>query len=125
MSDVKGRAWNIALLRSMRFFALRHNLIRPAFIRMLMEVFRFRRESQDLIRSEDDETTLGEYLKKNRYSKWFVQYFIVPMGSAIWSADPIGFQDFPARYFAAFFYNHGFLQNARAAHMARGSRGIS
>ena len=32
------------------------------------------------------------------------------MGSAIWSADPLRFKDIPARFFVAFFHNHGFLQ---------------
>ena len=91
-------------------FAQRRNLFRPAFIRMLLDVFRFRRASEDLIRSRDNETTLGEYLRTQSYSKWFKDYFIIPMGSAIWSADPNRFQDFPARFFAAFFHNHGFLQ---------------
>jgi predicted NAD/FAD-binding protein len=31
------------------------------------------------------------------------------MGAAIWSADPGKFMEFPARYFIAFFENHGFL----------------
>jgi predicted NAD/FAD-binding protein len=91
-------------------FAQRRNLLRPAFVRMLLDIFRFRKASQRLIQSQDNETTLGEYLETQGYSKWFKDYFIIPMGSAIWSADPNGFQEFPARYFAAFFHNHGFLQ---------------
>ena len=91
-------------------FAQRRNLFRPAFVRMILEIFRFRKASEDLIKSRDDEMTLGAYLKTKGYSKWFRQYFIIPMGSAIWSADPTLFQDFPARYFATFFHNHGFLQ---------------
>jgi predicted NAD/FAD-binding protein len=43
------------------------------------------------------------------YSRTFVQHFIIPMGEAIWSADPKKFYDFPARYFVEFFRNHGFL----------------
>jgi len=31
------------------------------------------------------------------------------MGAAVWSADPVKFNEFPARYFAQFFKNHGFL----------------
>jgi predicted NAD/FAD-binding protein len=31
------------------------------------------------------------------------------MGAAIWSADPVKFNQFPARFFARFFKNHGFL----------------
>ena len=57
----------------------------------------------------DDDLTLGDYLRSRRYSKAFIQQFIVPMGAAIWSADPAQFKQFPARYFARFFHNHGFL----------------
>jgi predicted NAD/FAD-binding protein len=32
------------------------------------------------------------------------------MGAAIWSANPAVFTEFPARYFAEFFNNHGFLE---------------
>lgn len=91
-------------------FAQRRNLFRPPFLKMLLEIFRFRRESETLVESLDDTTTLVDYLEKNRYSRGFVEHFIIPMGSAIWSADPARFQGFPARYFAAFFRNHGFLQ---------------
>ena len=91
-------------------FAQRRNLFRPAFVRMILEIFRFRKASEDLIKSRDDEMTLGAYLQTKGYSKWFRQYFIIPMGSAIWSTDPTLFHDFPARYFATFFHNHGFLQ---------------
>jgi len=91
-------------------FAQRRNLFRPVFLKMLQEIFRFRKASEALIASHDDLTTLADYLKKNRYSKGFVDHFIIPMGSAIWSADPALFEEFPARYFAAFFHNHGFLQ---------------
>jgi len=91
-------------------FAQRLNLVRPAFLRMLLDIFRFRKRSGDLIQSQDNETTLGKYLMTQGYSKWFKQYFIVPMGSAIWSTDPSRFEDIPARFFAAFFHNHGFLQ---------------
>ncbi len=91
-------------------FAQRHNLFRPGFLWMILEIFRFRKASQALIETQDDTTTLGAYLENNRYSNGFKEHFIIPMGSAIWSADPARFLDFPARYFAAFFQNHGFLQ---------------
>jgi predicted NAD/FAD-binding protein len=39
----------------------------------------------------------------------FIENFIIPMGEAIWSADPRHFDRFPARHFAQFFKNHGFL----------------
>ena len=58
----------------------------------------------------DERITLGEYLESRNYSKGFKDYFLVPMGAAIWSADPGRFERFPARYFVEFFSNHGFLE---------------
>jgi predicted NAD/FAD-binding protein len=90
-------------------FAQRINLLRPSFYRMLWDAIRFRRASSALLHRKDDRLTLGAYLKNERYSGVFIDYFIIPMGAAIWSAGPNKFMDFPARYFAAFFENHGFL----------------
>jgi len=92
------------------FFAQRRNLLRPSFYRLVRDVLRFRRESQELLAGEDWQTTLGDYLDRNRYSRRFIDEFIVPMGAAIWSADPGEFRDVPARFFAQFFHNHGFLE---------------
>ena len=90
-------------------FAQRANLLRPRFYRMLLDALRFRRESAGLIGQTEDGTTLAAYLQENGYSPGFVDNLIVPMGAAIWSADPERFMDFPVHYLAAFFHNHGFL----------------
>jgi len=90
-------------------FIQRRNLLRPSFYRMLWDVMRFKRDSQALLESDDYELTLAEFLTGKRYSQTFVQHFIIPMGEAVWSADPVKFIEFPARYFAQFFKNHGFL----------------
>jgi len=90
-------------------FAQRRNLLRPAFYRMLWDVFRFKREAADLLLESGDGLTLGDYLKDRGYSRFFIDNFIIPMGGAIWSADPRKFYEFPARYFIQFFTNHGFL----------------
>ena len=90
-------------------FIQRRNLLRPSFYRMLLDVFRFKRDSQKLLEAEDYSLTLEQYLKLKGYSRSFIDHFIIPMGEAIWSADPKQFDRFPARYFAQFFKNHGFL----------------
>ncbi len=59
--------------------------------------------------SDDYKLTLAAFLTGKGYSQAFVQHFIIPMGEAVWSADPVKFNEFPARYFAQFFKNHGFL----------------
>ncbi len=90
-------------------FAQRRNLFRPSFHRMIRDILRFGRESKELLRTGSDDTTLGAYLLTNRYSREFINHYIVPMGAAIWSADPMQMLDFPARYFVEFFTNHGML----------------
>jgi predicted NAD/FAD-binding protein len=77
---------------------------------MLLDAFRFRREAQEILRANDYETTLGAYLVGKEYSQTFIDHFIIPMGAAIWSADPKQFNEFPAHSFVQFFNNHGFLK---------------
>ena len=90
-------------------FIQRRNLLRPSFYRMLWDAMRFKRDSEALLEADDYRLTLAEFLRGKGYSQTFVQHFIIPMGEAIWSADPVKFNDFPARYFAQFLKNHGFL----------------
>jgi len=90
-------------------FIQRRNLLRPSFYRMILDIFRFRRKSEELLKSNDYTLTLEDFLAQKGFSKLFIEHFIIPMGEAIWSADPIKFNEFPALYFAQFFKNHGFL----------------
>lgn len=90
-------------------FVQRRNLVRPAFYRMLADALRFRRQARSLLDRDDERTTLEQYLVDHRYSREFIERFLIPMGAAIWSAGPDAFRRFPARYFVEFFENHGFL----------------
>jgi predicted NAD/FAD-binding protein len=91
-------------------FVQRRNLFKPAFYRMILDALRFRRQALELFTTDQHYAkTLDEYLREKKYSAWFKDYFILPMGSAIWSSDPQRFRQFPARYFAEFFETHGFL----------------
>ena len=89
-------------------FAQHRNILRPWFWYMIKEVFAFKKQLIH-IAELDENITLDDYLKNKCYSKKFSDYFIIPMGAAIWSADPEGFKYFPACMFARFFLNHGFL----------------
>ena len=91
------------------FFAQRKNLLSLPFWRMLLEIFRFNRFSAELYGSSDLRLTLGEYLRANGYSPLFIEKFLIPMGAAVWSADPAQFLAFPAAAFVQFFTNHGML----------------
>ena len=90
-------------------FIQRRNLVRPSFYRMLWDVARFKKDAELLLESDDYTTTLADFLEQKGYSQSFVDHFIIPMGEAIWSTDPVRFNEFPARYFTEFFKNHGFL----------------
>lgn len=90
-------------------FAQRRNLFNVPFWRMLLEIFRFNRSAAELYDSNDLDLTLGEYLRAHGYSPMFIEKFLIPMGAAIWSADPAQFFSFPAAAFVQFFTNHGML----------------
>ncbi len=90
-------------------FAQRTNLFRPSFYRMIRDILRFNRESLELLTQPEPGPSLGSYLESHRYSRGFIDHYIVPMGAAIWSAGHESMWKFPARYLVQFFKNHGML----------------
>lgn len=90
-------------------FAQRRNLVRPAFYRLLRDILRFNRigSAGDVCGSA--RATVGEFLASHRFSQEFVDYYLLPMGSAIWSC-PLGtFANFPIGFILEFFRHHGLL----------------
>jgi uncharacterized protein len=92
-----------------QLFAQRRNLVSPRFWTMIRDILRFNREAPRLLEGGEDGLGLGEYLARERYSRGFIEQYVVPMGAAIWSTDPATMLEFPARYFVEFFRNHGLL----------------
>ncbi len=90
-------------------FAERHNLLRPSFHRMLVDIARFNRAGRRLLERGDDSRTLGELLAGHGFSRRLRDHFVVPLGSSIWSADPATFDEIPASTYARFMANHGLL----------------
>ena len=91
-------------------FAQRRNVARPAFLAMLADVVRFNRLSRALLAETGAESgTLADLLAGRRWSAGFLDWYLIPLGSAIWSADPETFTQIPARTFAEFFSRHGLL----------------
>lgn len=92
-------------------FAQRSNLLNLPFLKMIREILRFNKETREDLAagSINDDETLGEYLNRKRYSRYFRNFYIVPMGAAIWSAPEIVLERFPIRFFLQFFNNHGML----------------
>jgi len=106
--EVSGVEWKGSSFDSV--FAQRRNLVRPAFLRMLGDIVRFNRRARTLLDGPaDPSVSLGDLLESGRWSRQFLDWYLVPMGSSIWSADPATFADIPAVTFARFFANHGLL----------------
>jgi predicted NAD/FAD-binding protein len=92
-------------------FAQRRNLARPAFARMLLDVGRFNRLARGLLEDPPpDHVTLEDVLAPHRWSAGFRDWYLVPLGSSIWSADPSTFTRIPAATFVRFFERHGLLR---------------
>jgi len=104
--EKSGLEYNGTTLNSL--FAQRRNLLRPSFYRMIGDILRFNKESLALL-EDGVEIRLGDYLKQGGYSQQFIDYYIIPMGSAIWSTDTKQMLEFPARFFVRFFHHHGML----------------
>ena len=90
-------------------FAQRRNLLNLPFLGMFREILRFNRRALAVL-DEHEKLTLGEYLAREKFGRRFVNQYLVPMASAIWSARPETLLDFPARFLIGFFRNHGLLQ---------------
>ena len=87
-------------------FSQRKNILNFKFIRMIFEILRFNKEA---IKLKSKTILLNQYLKKNNYSEYFCDNYILPMGAAIWSSDIKTILNFPAHFFISFFKNHGML----------------
>jgi predicted NAD/FAD-binding protein len=91
-------------------FCQRRNLLRPSFYRMLLQIDRFNREA--IAALEDPawaHLTLADYVARRGYGQDFLDLYLVPMSSAVWSTPPEKMLQFPARTLLRFFHNHGFL----------------
>ena len=96
-------------------FAQKSNLVRPGFLRMLRDLFRFNREATVWAGRQDagafaPATTIGAFLSSGGYSAEFRDWYLMPMAAAIWSCPTRAMLDFPFASFARFFRNHGLLK---------------
>jgi predicted NAD/FAD-binding protein len=89
-------------------FARKKNWVRPEFWRMIFDILKFNKMARGYI-SYDPSFTLGDCLNEIGTGKWFRNYFLLPMGSAIWSMPFDKMLQFPASTFIRFFDNHGLL----------------
>ncbi len=92
-------------------FSQRKNLISPRFWGFIREIVRFNNlcKRQYFQGHIPIDLTLGDFLKHYRFSPFFNQHYVLPMGAAIWSSSLTDMSRFQLRFFVQFFYNHGLL----------------
>jgi len=91
-------------------FAQRRNLFRPSYWVLLSEINRFNKQAIEvLVDPRFAKMTLRDYARVRAYSTNFLDQYLIPMSSAVWSTPPSEMLDFPAVSLVQFFKNHGFL----------------
>ena len=91
-------------------FSNRGNLLNLKFVKMFFEIINFYKRCEKLNSNNIEKITLGEYLSKIGKSKYFIDYHIIPMVSAIWSMPPFEASQMPLTFFLSFFKNHGLFK---------------
>ena len=103
-----------------KLFAQRRNLTNPRFYAFVAEIMRFFRVGRRWLadeaagdssgeHAEFDGEDLAAFCKRHRFGADFLDLYLVPMSSAVWSTEPGRILDFPAATLLHFFHNHGFL----------------
>ena len=92
-------------------FCQRSNLVSFKHWQMIRDILRFNKSAvadykAGALSAED---TLGQYLKAGNYSEAFRDFYLLPMGAAIWSSSLGDMLDFPLLFFVRFCHNHGLL----------------
>ena len=90
-------------------FANRSNLFNPKFLRMFYDIIQFYKKC-DTFDKFNENVTLGNFLDKEKLSKEFINYHLIPMVSAIWSMPPYEANQMPLNFFLKFFQNHGLFK---------------
>ena len=106
-----GLEWAGSSLNSV--FAQRSNLANWKFFRMLADIVRFNRITTQLAESGADAAMrqpLGDFLRANKFSEEFCNWYFLPMMACIWSCPTAQMLQFPLATMIRFCHNHGLLQ---------------
>lgn len=98
-------------------FAQRRNLANPRFLRMLADIVRFNRITSRLAEKGEDLgehsallQPLGDFLRAQRFSDEFRDWYFLPMMGCIWSCPTDQMLSFPVATMVRFCHNHGLIQ---------------
>ena len=103
-----------------KLFAQRRNICSLRFLALIAEIMRFFRVGRRWLRDEAESNSSNEgadladedlatFCKRHHFGPDFLELYLVPMSSAVWSTEPGRILEFPAATLLHFFHNHGFL----------------
>ena len=85
------------------------NLFFSDFYNMLLNISRYYKVSKEFLKKENENISLGEFLKIYKFNKNLINIHIIPMCAAIWSTSSEKVLNMPAKYILKFLDNHGLL----------------
>ena len=94
-------------------FAQRQNLVRPKFLKMLLDVMRFNKLCTQIAEQQKESEMrqpLSQFLKKHGFSDAFKNWYFLPMMGCIWSCPTDQMLAFPVATMIRFCHNHGLIQ---------------
>jgi len=89
-------------------FVQRKNIFNIPMLKGIFDILKFNKSAMNFVAKAPD-LTLGELIDQMKLGSWFREYYILPMGGAIWSCPYEAMMEFPASTFVNFFENHGLL----------------
>jgi len=107
--DVKDTSFEYCGKGLKGIFSNKSNLFNFKFLRMFFDIISFYKRCNK-IKEFNEKITLGEFLVKEKMSKTFIDYHLIPMVSAIWSMPPYEASKMPLKFFLKFFQNHGLFK---------------
>ena len=93
-----------------KLFAQRRRIFSPRYIRFLKQLDRFNKTCGEVLTDTSlQQMSIKDYLRHRDYHNELLNWYILPMSSALWSTPPDTTAKFPVLTLVRFFTNHGFL----------------
>lgn len=91
-------------------FSDRRNLFKLSFYRFLKEIIIFNGDAKKLlVEAQTTDISIKEFLERHQYSSQFIECYLIPMMSAIWSKNKEDTLNCSAHFICNFYANHGLL----------------
>jgi len=92
-------------------FAQKKNLLNIYFWRLLWEILKFNKLAKKILQKPEliENLTIQEFVNKHNFSEYFLDNYLLPMSSAIWSSSYKDIKKFSLLFFLNFLNNHGMI----------------